>query len=133
MVATSASLSDGSFEYSPMVRSMCHGGISREVTLVLIARAQGRTSAKVMSDIGAGVPGRWQLWQERCMIGKTSLVNVGPPEAGACATTTDCAASSAAPARRAPAEPASNARRPETYRIRANRWIVRWLTMRPPD
>src|SRR5687768_1999520 len=45
IVATSASLNDGSFAYSPMLRSICHGGISRLVTLVLIDRAQGRTSA----------------------------------------------------------------------------------------
>ena len=53
------------------------------VTLVLIARAHGLTSANVISDIGAGVPGRWQLWQERCMIGSTSFVNVGGGARGA--------------------------------------------------
>src|SRR6186997_2770008 len=91
MVATSLSLSDGSFAYSPMLRSMCHGGISRLTTRVLIARAHGRTSANVISDIGAGVSGRWQAWQERCMIGSTSFVNVGAAAAGAWACVTDWA------------------------------------------
>jgi hypothetical protein len=68
-----------------MLRSMCQGGISRLVTLVLIARAHGLTSANVIIDIGAGVPGRWQVWQERCMIGSTSFVKVGA------AGTADCA------------------------------------------
>jgi hypothetical protein len=46
-----------------------------------MALAHGRASAKVISDIGAGVPGRWHDWQERCKIGSTSFENVGPPAA----------------------------------------------------
>ena len=53
----SASERDGSAMYSPMLRSMCHGGISRLVTFWRIDRAQGRTSRKVISDMGADVPG----------------------------------------------------------------------------
>ena len=47
IVAISLSVSDGSFLNScmPMRRSMCHGGISRDSTRLLIDRAQGRTSA----------------------------------------------------------------------------------------
>jgi len=63
MVAISASLSDGSslnFEM-PMWRSMYHGGISRDDTLALIDRAQGRASWYVSKDIGAMAPGRWQF------------------------------------------------------------------------
>jgi hypothetical protein len=55
---------------------MCHGGISRAVTFVLIERAQGRASSYVSSDIGATDPGRWQFWQDFWKIGATSLVNV---------------------------------------------------------
>ena len=45
IVAISSSLSDGSLRYSPMLRSMCQGGISRRVTFCFIARAQGRASS----------------------------------------------------------------------------------------
>ena len=46
MVATSASLNDGSSLnfVMPMWRSICHGGISRATTFCLIARAQGLAS-----------------------------------------------------------------------------------------
>ena len=37
-------VSDGSSRYSPMLRSMCHGGICRADTRCLIARTHGRTS-----------------------------------------------------------------------------------------
>src|SRR5215470_16289034 len=77
-VATSASVSDGSplNFVMPTWRSMYHGGISRLATFCLIARAQGRASSYVSSDIGAIAPGRWQVWQERCRMGATSFVNV---------------------------------------------------------
>ena len=45
MVAISASLRDGSAVYSPMLRSMCHGGIWRVTTRSLMARAHGRASS----------------------------------------------------------------------------------------
>ena len=47
MVAISLSLSDGSSLncWMPTLRSMCQGGISRCVTLFLMARAHGRTSS----------------------------------------------------------------------------------------
>jgi hypothetical protein len=65
---------------------MCHGGISRNDTRVLIARAHGRTSSYVISDIGAISPGRWHLTQDRCRIGATSFVNVSvlSPKDGCC-------------------------------------------------
>jgi len=44
MVAISASVSDGSSAYSPMLLSMCHGGIWRVETRWRIARTHGRTS-----------------------------------------------------------------------------------------
>src|SRR5262249_11570957 len=45
MVAISASLNDGSGEYSPTVRSMCHGGMYRVTTFSLIERPHGRVSS----------------------------------------------------------------------------------------
>jgi hypothetical protein len=47
--------SDRSFSkcWIPTVRSMCHGGICLATTRALMARAHGRVSAKVISDIGA--------------------------------------------------------------------------------
>ena len=41
-----------------MVLSMNHGGISRSAVRSLIARAQGRASSYVSSDIGATASGR---------------------------------------------------------------------------
>ena len=38
---------------TPTLWSMCHGGICRFATRVLIERAHGRLSAKVIRDIGA--------------------------------------------------------------------------------
>jgi hypothetical protein len=44
--------------------------------LALIARAYGRASSYVMSDIGANIVGRWHSAQLLYMIGATSLVKV---------------------------------------------------------
>src|SRR5436190_7268776 len=63
----------------PTVLSMCHGGIERAATRVLIERAHGRTSSKVRSDIGAICPGLWHVTQDRCRMGATSFVKVTPP------------------------------------------------------
>src|SRR2546428_6136860 len=60
----------------PTLRSMYHGGISRAETRVLIARAQGRTSSYVMSDMGATDSGRWHTTHDRYRMGATCLVNV---------------------------------------------------------
>src|SRR5215213_7443144 len=55
ILAICSSLSDGSSlkSWMPMVLSTCHGGISRLVVRVLIARAHGRTCSYVVSGIGA--------------------------------------------------------------------------------
>ena len=53
------------------------GGISRAITLVLIALAHGRASSYDSSDIGATSPGRWQFAHLPYMIGATSFANVG--------------------------------------------------------
>jgi len=45
----------------PMRRSMNQGGISRLETFALMDRAHGRASWYVSSDIGAIIPGRWQV------------------------------------------------------------------------
>src|SRR5215218_1135848 len=60
MVSISASDSERSFSNSvmPIVLSMCHGGICREATRLLIERAQGRDSSNDTSDIGAMESGR---------------------------------------------------------------------------
>jgi hypothetical protein len=60
----------------PTVLSMCHGGICRDATRVLIDRAHGRASSNVMSDIGAIEFGRWQASHLAWKIGATSLVKV---------------------------------------------------------
>jgi hypothetical protein len=59
MVSTCSSVSDMSFLNfcTPTLRSMCHGGIWRVDTRVLIDFAHGRASLNVMSDIGAIEPG----------------------------------------------------------------------------
>ena len=69
-----------------MARSRCHGGICRALTRSLMARAHGRTCPYVSNDMGAAVPGRWQLWQERWSNGSTSFVNVGASASVAAAT-----------------------------------------------
>src|SRR3712207_6803078 len=48
----------GSFLNFPCAGSADHGGISRFTTRCLIARAHGRTSSYVISDIGADIAGR---------------------------------------------------------------------------
>src|SRR5262245_22913900 len=61
--ATTASMSAcfrlTSFAYLPTVGSAPHGGICRDATFCLIARAHGRASSYVRSDIGAIADGRW--------------------------------------------------------------------------
>src|SRR4051812_14719277 len=61
----------------PSWRSACHGGITREATFSRIEPAQGRTSLNVMSDIGAGSPGRWHPTHLAYMMGATSELKVG--------------------------------------------------------
>ena len=65
--AISSSESDGSSlnSWMPMVLSTCHGGISRLLVRVLMARAHGRTCSYVVSGIGAISPVRWHAMQER--------------------------------------------------------------------
>ena len=62
--------------WMPTVLSRCQGGISRAITRFLIARAQGRVSAYVTSDIGAMLPSRWHVWQCCCRSGAMSRANV---------------------------------------------------------
>src|SRR3954451_19191687 len=71
----------------PTVLSMCHGGIWRDATRVLMARAHGRASSYVISDIGAIEFGRWQASHFSWKMGATSLVNVTSPVPAACAET----------------------------------------------
>ena len=63
IVSTSFCESRGSFLKTPCGASAVHGGISRLTTRCLMARAQGRVSSYVISDIGANIVGRWQLTQ----------------------------------------------------------------------
>ena len=50
---------------------MCHGGIWRDSTRSLMARAHGRASLKVRSDIGAIDPGWWHAWHFASKIAVT--------------------------------------------------------------
>ena len=63
-----------------MFFSTYHGGITPAFGPIpvrcLIARAHGRASSYVDSDIGATPSARWQFSQLRCRIGATSLVKV---------------------------------------------------------
>ena len=68
--------SRGSFANSPNFGSAPHGGIARVTTAFLTARAHGRASVNVVSDIGAISPARWHDAQFLNRIGATSLVNV---------------------------------------------------------
>ena len=105
MVAICSSLKEMSLTNSwmPTVLSICHGGISRATTLLLIDRAHGRTSSYVTSGIGAIWPTRWQPSHFCCRIGAMSRVNVGSSSAGA--------APAAAPAGRSTADAAPASRR----------------------
>ena len=118
MVSISASLSEASLRncWMPTVLSRNHGGISRAATRARMARAQGRDSAYVSSDIGAMLPGRWHCWHLRWKMGATSFANVGrasPPAGWAAA----CGAPPAAPS--ASRLPASSCRRPARESNRA--------------
>src|SRR5262245_60809223 len=79
IVPISSRLRVGSFRKLPNRESAYQGGISRAVTLLLIAWAQGRTSSYERSDIGATCFGRWQLAHFVKTIGATSLLKVGAP------------------------------------------------------
>ena len=65
--------------------SMNHGGMAprlfRSAVRALMARAQGRASSYVSSDIGATDAGRWHCWQLRWRMGATSLAKVTSPAA----------------------------------------------------
>ena len=63
MVSTCACDRLQSFLNRPYLASAPHGGISRDTTFLLMARAQGRTSAYEVSAIGATCSGRWQAMQ----------------------------------------------------------------------
>src|ERR1041384_6931612 len=78
IVWMSRSLSDRSLAKccTPTFLSMNHGGMSRASTFCLMARAHGRASSYVSSDIGAMLPGRWHTWQLFWKIGAMSFVNV---------------------------------------------------------
>src|SRR5580765_3181823 len=91
----------------PTFFSMYQGGITPRCGPIevrcLMARAYGRTSSYVTSDIGATPSVRWQFWQLRCRIGTMSFVNVteaGAVSAGAAwtATARPKVATTAAPA-----------------------------------
>ena len=60
-----------SLENVPNRGSANHGGISRETTFALMARAHGRASRYDSSDIGATWFGRWQLAQLSSRISPT--------------------------------------------------------------
>src|SRR5439155_3481223 len=59
------------------------GGISRDITLFLLAFAHGRTSSYDVSVIGATSPLRWHATHLSYTIGATSLVKVGTAAAAA--------------------------------------------------
>ena len=70
-----------SLENSPNRGSANHGGISRETTFALMARAHGRASRYDSSDIGATWFGRWQLAQLFSRMSPTCSLYVGVPSA----------------------------------------------------
>src|SRR5262245_5853873 len=63
IVLISSAVRLGSFANLPIVGSAPHGGTSRATTFCLTARAHGRASSYVMSDIGAMALGRWHSTQ----------------------------------------------------------------------
>src|SRR5438034_360885 len=71
-----------------MFFSTYHGGITPALgpmpVRCLMARAQGRTSSYVTSDIGATPSGRWQFWQLRWRIGAICFEKVMSAGAAAC-------------------------------------------------
>ena len=79
MVSSCPSVSDRSFLnfWIPTRRSICHGGICRSRTRALIDLTHGRTSVKVLSDIGAIESGRWQASHLSWKMGAMSFANVG--------------------------------------------------------
>src|SRR5215510_4613353 len=77
MASTSFCERRRSLDHWPCAGSACHGGISRRATFSRMDLAHGRTSLKLISDIGAISPGRWQLMQFLTRIGAMSLLNVG--------------------------------------------------------
>src|SRR5581483_6260804 len=83
MVSISLGFSEWSFKKCPTCGSANHGGIFRRATAAFIALAQGRTSLYVKKDIGATSPGRWQVWQFFCKIGRMSLLKVADGESAA--------------------------------------------------
>src|SRR5687768_9703022 len=80
----------------PCAGSACHGGMVPSATRAPTARAHGRTSLYVISDIGAISPGRWQLVQLANRIGATSLLYVGVCCADAVETADKAAAQTSA-------------------------------------
>src|SRR5262252_4334266 len=83
MISSSFDLSEGSLEKWPTPGSADQGGIFRLRTAAFIAFAQGRVLGYVRKDIGAMLPGRWQVWQCCWRIGRTSLWNVTEESAAA--------------------------------------------------
>ena len=74
-------------------------------------RAQGRTSAYVVSAMGAISPARWQTTHESYRIGATSRVNVISPDAPLCApATAGISASATMPAAKTAPEEADRRR-----------------------
>jgi hypothetical protein len=63
MSSLSDAFSRRSFSNVPGGASACHGGITPVAVAFLIARAHGRTSEYVTSDIGAISPARWHCTQ----------------------------------------------------------------------
>src|SRR5437667_439413 len=63
--------------FSECAGSAPHGGISRDITLVLMTFAHGRTSSYDVRVIGATSPARWQAAHLLKTMGATSLENVG--------------------------------------------------------
>ena len=104
IVSSCSSVSERSFLnfWMPTLRSICHGGICRSATRVLIDFAHGRASAKVISDIGAIESGRWHASHFSWKIGAMSFVNVGV--FGASAAAAAAGSISAAPSVQAPTD-----------------------------
>src|ERR1019366_10175695 len=88
-VAISFALRRRSLRKWPTLESANHGGIFCVTTAALMAFAQGRESVYVRRDIGAISPGRWQVWQFCCRIGRTSLENVAGAVSAAKAAVTE--------------------------------------------